>query len=151
MTNDPPYPFHIENLKKFKDFGGNKDLPGTSDSEDRFVRLATYLNRLKKPKDAADALAKIYSVTRTACTPFDADQYGPTWWLSLSDCTNKVWYFNWTQNPNIVWVDLKNIDFKAGSGVRMLNPRLPSAVGDISRSFEEASLERIPTFVPNKK
>ena len=151
MTNDPPYPFHIENLKRFKDFGGKKELPGTTESEDRFVRLAHYLKRLKKPKDAADALARIYSVTRTACVPFDADDYGPTWWLSLSDCTNKVWYFNWTQNPNIVWVELKNINFAKGSGIRMANPRNPSLVGEISRSFEEASLKRIPTFYKSKK
>lgn len=147
MTNDPTYPAQIENLKRYEGFGGDQKLPGTTASEDRFVRLAYFVGRLKEPKDAADALAKIYSVTRTATVPFDADDYGPTWWMSLSDLSNKVYYFNWTQNPNIVWVDLKQIDFSKGSDVRMLNPRLPSAVGDMSNSFEKASLKRIPPLV----
>lgn len=143
MTNDPAYPAQLENLERFEGFGGDEVLRGTTESDDRFVRLSYYLNRLEEPEDAADALAKIYAVTRTAAVPFDADEYGPTWWMSLSDLTNKVYYFNWTQNPNIVWIDLKQIDFSEGSGIRMLNPRLPSAVGDMSSSFEEASLERI--------
>jgi penicillin V acylase-like amidase (Ntn superfamily) len=65
--------------------------------------------------------------------------------------TNKVYYFNWTPNPNIVWVDLKQIDFSKGSGIRMLNPRLPSAVGDMSSSFEKASLDRSAPLHPAKK
>ena len=152
MTNDPSYPFHVENIKRFKDFGGKNDLPGTTDSDDRFIRLASYLKRLKKPKTEEEALAKIYSVTRTACVPYDADEYGPTWWLSLTDCTNKVWYFNWTQNPNIVWVELKNIDFSKVKDILMLNPRDKSAVGEISKAFRKASLKDVKsTYKPKSK
>ena len=136
MTNDPPYPFHVENLKRYKDFGGDLDLPGSSESEDRFVRLATYLKRLKEPKDSADALARILGVIRWANTSFDADEYGPTWWTSLTDVSNKVWYFDWALNPNIVWVDLKKVNFDADQPVKFVNPRLPNLVGDISGSFE---------------
>ena len=136
MTNDPPYPFHVENIKNYKDFGGDEDLPGTTKSEDRFVRLAHFLGRLKEPKDAAEALGKIHTVIKTASTPFDADDYGGTWWTSLTDCTNKVWYFDWSMNPNVIWVELKNLDFSEGQPVRVLNPRNPSMVGEVSRAFE---------------
>ena len=137
MTNDPAYPFHIENIERYKDFGGDEDLPGTTGPEDRFVRLAHFLGRLEEPKDSAEALGKILSVIRTATVPFNADEYGPTWWTSLTDVTNKVWYFDWSLNPNIVWVDLKTLNFGEGQPVKVLNPRNPSLVGDVSRAFED--------------
>ncbi|MEM8671880.1 MAG: linear amide C-N hydrolase [Planctomycetota bacterium] len=135
MTNDPSYPYHVENIKNYKDFGGEKDLPGTTEPDDRFVRLAHFLGRLKQPETDAEALAKIYSVIKTAHVPFDADEYGPTWWTSLTDCTNKVWYFDWSQNPNIIWIDLKKLDFSAGKPVLELNPRNPAMVGDVTSAF----------------
>ncbi len=136
MTNDPSYPFHVENIKSYKDFGGDEDLPGTTDPDDRFVRLAHFLGRLKQPVDDGDALAKIYSVIKTAHVPFDADEYGPTWWTSLTDCTNKLWYFDWSQNPNIIWIDLKKLDFSEGKPVMQINPRNPAMVGDVTNAFE---------------
>jgi len=137
MTNEPPYPVHIYSLKEYKDFGGTKEmLPGTTDSPDRFIRAATFLHRLKKPADAGDALGRILGVARTVQVPFDADEYGPTWWTSLTDLTNKVFYFDWTLNPNIVWVELRNLDFSEGQPVKEVNPRIPSLVGEVSGSFE---------------
>jgi penicillin V acylase-like amidase (Ntn superfamily) len=138
MTNEPAYPVHINNLKQYKDFGGtktDKDLPGSTDSDARFIRAATFLYRLKKPKDDADALGRILGVARTVQVPFDADEYGPTWWTSLTDLTNKVFYFDWTLTPNIVWVELKNLDFSKGQPVKELNPRQPNLVGEVSGSF----------------
>lgn len=45
----------------------------------------------------------------------------------------------------------KHLDFRLkGSGIRMLNPRLPASVGDMSSSLETASLENIPAFDPAK-
>jgi len=136
MTNDPAYPFHVENIKRYKDFGGDEDLPGTTEPDDRFVRLAHFLGRLKEPKDSDEALGKIMSVIKTASVPFNADEYGPTWWTSLTDCTNKVWYFDWTLNPNVVWVDLNNLNFSEDQPVKVINPRNPALVGDVSKAFE---------------
>ncbi len=138
MTNEPPYPVHIYNLKQYKDLGGtktDKDLPGSTDSDARFIRAATFLHRLKKPKDATDALGRILGVARTVQVPFDADEYGPTWWTSLTDLTNKVFYFDWALTPNIVWVEIKNLDFSEGQPVKELNPRQPNLVGEVSGSF----------------
>lgn len=139
MTNEPCYPVHINNLKQYKDFGGtktDKDLPGSTDSPDRFIRAATFLHRLKRPADADDAAAKVLGVARTVQVPFDADEYGPTWYTSVTDLTNKVFYFDWTANPNIVWVDLKNLDFSERNPVLEVNPRNPNLVGEVSRAFE---------------
>lgn len=40
MTNDPAYPFHVENIKRYKDFGGDEDLPGTTGLTGRPIRTA---------------------------------------------------------------------------------------------------------------
>jgi len=42
----------------------------------------------------------------------------PTYWRSVADSTNKIYYFESALSPNIVWVNLNNINFKPGSGVR---------------------------------
>jgi penicillin V acylase-like amidase (Ntn superfamily) len=57
-------------------------------------------------------------------------------WTSLTDCTNKVWYFDWSQNPNTIWVELKNLNFDKGQPVRVIDPRNPSLTGEVSRAFE---------------
>jgi len=137
MTNDPSYPVHVNNLKEYKDFGGDKEiLPGGTDADERFIRAATFLHRLKKPADAGDALGRILGVARAVQVPFDADEYGPTWWISLSDVTNKVYYFDWALTPNIVWIELRNLDFSEGQPVKVVNPRIPQLVGEVSASFE---------------
>ncbi|WDI42101.1 linear amide C-N hydrolase [Bremerella sp. P1] len=137
MTNEPAYHVHIENLKEYKDFGGTQEmLPGTTDSPDRFIRAATFLSRMKKPASADDATAKVLGIARTIQVPFDADEYGPTWYTSVTDLTNKVFYFDWTQNPNIVWVKLENLDFSEGQPVKQIDPRNPNLVGEVSQAFE---------------
>ncbi len=68
--------------------------------------------------------------------PFDADGYGPTWWTSMTDCTNRAWYFAWPQNRNTIWVELKNLSFYEDHRVRVLNPRNPNLAGEVSRAFE---------------
>lgn len=137
MTNDPSYPVHINNIQEYKDFGGNReDLPGTTDADDRFIRAATFLKRLKEPADAGDALGKIMGVARAVTVPFDADEYGPTWWTSLTDVTNRVYYFDWALTPNIVWVELDKLNFDKGEPVKQINPRQPNLVGEVSAGFE---------------
>jgi len=137
MTNDPSYPVHVNNLMAYKDFGGTHEaLPGTTDADDRFIRAATYLQRLKKPANADEALGKIMAVARAVTVPFDADEYGPTWWTSLTDVSNRVYYFDWALTPNIVWVELDKINFDKDQPVRKINPRQPNLVGEVSASFE---------------
>ena len=47
-----------------------------------------------------------------------------------------MWYFDWSQNPNIIWVDVKKLDFTAGKPVMQINPRNPAMVGDVTNAFE---------------
>ena len=57
--------------------------------------------------------------------------------MSVADLSNGVYYFNWVENPNIIWIELDRVDFSEGSGVRVLNPRKAALVGDVSGSFEK--------------
>jgi len=120
MTNEPPYNIQLANLKRYKAFGGDLPLPGNASPLSRFVRVASYLKTLPKPKNQAEAVAYILSDIRTAMVPFGAtiestgekiEDNWPTRWVSVADLTNKVYYFSSTMMPSIIWIDLKKINF----------------------------------------
>ncbi len=48
MTNEPAYDVQIENLKKYRTFGGDQSLPGERTPMDRFVRAAYYTSALNR-------------------------------------------------------------------------------------------------------
>ena len=146
MTNDPAYNIQLANLSRYKRFGGTEVLPGEVEGHERFVRLSHFVKHLPEPEDEGQAAAYILSVIRTVVVPFGAPYGGragegvyPTWWTSVSDVTNGVYYFNWSENPNIVWVNLKNLDFSKDKPIMELNPREPALVGDVSKAFEPTS------------
>lgn len=148
MTNDPAYDVQIEDLKQYKGFGGSKQLPGGISGADRFVRGSHFVKHLPEPEDESQAAGYALSAIRNLAVPFGAPYQGrtgastyPTWWISVTDVTHGTYYFNWAKNPNIVWVELDRLDFSEGKPVMMLDPRNPSLVGDVSRSFTEAKGE----------
>jgi choloylglycine hydrolase len=147
MTNEPAYPIQLANLARYRPFGGpDPMLPGGIEPEDRFVRGAAFLKTLPEPKDAAEATAFMFGLIRNVSVPFgapyrsgpDAGTY-PTWWVSATDLTNRRYYFNWTHNPNVVWVDLDELDFAAGQPVGLLDPRRSDLIGDVTGAFESAA------------
>jgi choloylglycine hydrolase len=144
MTNDPAYDTQLNNLKKYKLFGGNSAMPGDIDPLSRFVRASSYLKTLPKPKNYIEAIAGINSVIKTTLVPFGAEdtsgaEEADTWatrWTTLSDLTNKIYYFSSTSAPNIVWVDFKKVKFNEGLPVLMIDPTLIEHVGDISQKMK---------------
>ena len=146
MTNDPPYPVQVENLKRYKPFGGViEEPPGGVEPEDRFVRASAFLKTLPEPKDQTEAVAYLYGVIRNVSVPFGALYRSgpgagtyPTWWTSASDLKDRRFYFNWTSNPNVVWVNLRRVDFAAGKPTKFLDPRQIDLVGDVTEKFVPA-------------
>ena len=57
----------------------------------------------------------------------------PTWWTSATDLEQGIYYFNWSMNPNVFWLDTKEIDFSNGSGVRFIDPKEPSLSGNVNK------------------
>jgi choloylglycine hydrolase len=145
MTNSPTYDEQLVLLKQYDGLGGKKPLPGTAEAEDRFVRGAYYLTLLpKKPASYREAVAGVLSVIRNMATPFGANDpvrpnISATIWRTVSDLTNKRYYFELTDMPNVVWVDLEKLDLRAGAPVQMFDLECDvHASGEVSGSFRPA-------------
>lgn len=144
MANEPAYDKQLENLKRYKLFGGNLPMPGDIDSLDRFVRASSYLKTLPKPEDYRQAIAYLFSAIRSVQVPFGAvDTSGAeatdTWatrWSTVTDNTNLVYYFNSTVTPNIVWVDFKTFNFAEGAPTLRLDLTNNNLGGDVSNELK---------------
>lgn len=120
MTNSPTFDEQLKLVKSFAGLGGTEPLPGSTNAADRFARATFYAGRLPKPAGQVAAIAAMFSVIRNAAQPFripdpgkpDASQ---TIWQVVLDLTNKRYVYESTTRPNIVWVDLADLDFSAGS------------------------------------
>lgn len=147
MTNSPTYDQQIELVKQYEGLGGDAPLPGSNLATDRFARASYYAGRLQQPETQLEAIAAMFSVIRNAAQPFripdpgkpDASQ---TIWQTVSDLTNKRYVFESTTRPNIVWVDLAELDFSEGSGQQKLDLISELALegglaGNVSGKFED--------------
>ncbi len=119
MTNSPTFDQQLELVKNFEGLGGSAPLPGSTLASDRFARATYYVGRLPTPDSQVEAIAGMFSVIRNAAQPFripdpgkpDASQ---TIWQVVMDLTNRRYVYESTTRPNIVWVDLADLDFSAG-------------------------------------
>lgn len=144
LTNGPAYDMQLENVKKYKGLGGTLRLPGDTGSKDRFVRASYFLSCLPKANCAAEAVAYafglIHNVATTYGAPYSEQEYFgvyPTWWMTVADLINKVYYFKSTRNFHTVWVDMKKINFAKETVPMKLDPRKVEYVGEISEKFEQ--------------
>lgn len=142
LCNEPSYEVHLANLKHYLGFGGSKELPGGVESSDRFVRASYFLNNLPEPADHAQGVASVIQLIRNVSVPFGAPYKTgtgagvyPTWWVTAADLTDRVYYFNATTSPNLIWIDLSELDLSPGAPALKLDPMDPALVGDVSKSF----------------
>jgi len=143
MTNSPTYDQQIALNAYWESIGGKIMLPGTIRAADRFVRASYYEKQLPDPKTDRQAMANVMSVMRNASAPFgktdpDRPNIAPTIWRTAADHINKIYYFESTLSPSIVWVKLDKLNFKQGAPVKRLklvdNYNLS---GDVSNEFKE--------------
>jgi penicillin V acylase-like amidase (Ntn superfamily) len=139
-ANDPSYDEQVAGLARYRPFGGTEELPGDILSPQRFARATYFLDHLPPPRDERDAVAGVLGVTRNVAVPFGApyDDFSvyPTWWVSVTDLTDAVYYFQSTRAPNVVWADLRGPAFTGVSEPRAVDPTDPTLSGDISAAFE---------------
>jgi len=143
MTNSPPYDEQLVLLKQYEGLGGKKPIPGTMEAEDRFARGAFYLTKLPDNPDSYQAaVAGVLSVMRNMATPLGANDparpnISATIWRTIGDCTNKRYYFEFCDMPNLVWMDLKNLDLSEGAPVQMFDLATDiEASGEVSGKFK---------------
>lgn len=126
MTNSPTYDKQLELVKKYEGLGGEQALPGTCLASDRFARALYYVQDQPVPTSQVQAMAAMFSIVRNCAQPFRNPEPGKpdasqTLWQVVIDLTNLRYAFESTTRPNIVWVDLKDLDFAEGSGEAKLD------------------------------
>jgi choloylglycine hydrolase len=144
MANDPTFDEQLENLRRYRPFGGDLPVPGGIESIDRFVRAAYFLHYLPEPADIPEAIAGVVNIAGTvSCPPGapykDTGVY-PTWWTSAIDLTNLTYYFWSHASPSLIWAEISGIDLGPGSPVRSLDPRGPGLAGDVTARLAPAAL-----------
>jgi len=141
MTNSPIYEKQLALNEYWKQIGGTVMLPGTNRAADRFARASFYINAAKQSADPREAVASVFSVMRNVSVPRgittpDQPNISSTIWRTVADQKNRVYYFEDTASPSLVWVDLKKIDFGVGTGVRKLQlAGNPDLRGNQSENF----------------
>ena len=145
MTNSPVFEEQLVLLKQYQGLGGTKPIPGTMEAADRFARGAYYLLKLPaKPTSYPAAVAGVLSVIRNMSTPFlESDPAQPnnatTVWRTICDCTNKRYYFEFCDMPNLIWIDLKDLDLGVGAPEKLFDlDGDVEAAGNVSDKFKPA-------------
>ena len=146
MTNSPIFSEQLGLERYWKAIGGSTMLPGTNRASDRFARLSYYINEATQTSDPRRAVATVFSVMRNVSVPIGIKVPGQpniadTLWLTVSDQKNKVYFYQDTNSPSILWTDLKQIDFGEGSGPRKLQlDGNPDIGGNQTNGFRPAAL-----------
>jgi penicillin V acylase-like amidase (Ntn superfamily) len=146
MTNSPTFDQQLALAAYWKNIGGQVMLPGTNRAADRFARLSYYVNQVTQTADPRAAVTTVFSVMRNVSVPLGIKVEGQpniadTLWLAVSDQKNKVYYYQDTRSPSIIWVNLKALNFGEGTGARKLqldgNPNLG---GEQTSNFKPAEV-----------
>ncbi len=101
-------------------------MPGDTDSASRFARAARYLTTLpggiwtpdedRKPQDRRAAIAGVLSVMRNVSQPFRSagdptlPNESTTLWRTIADLKERLFFFESTTNPVIVWLNAGTLD-----------------------------------------
>lgn len=147
MTNDPSYDQHLAFRAAFNFEGATRQtfIPGNVDARDRFIRADYYRKWLPEPKDTREALASILAIARNVSVPFGAPNRAPgslynTEYRTAIDLTNRRYYFELTNSPNLIWTDLSKFDLSIGQPIKSLHLDDQNLVGDVTDKFADAKI-----------
>lgn len=146
MTNDPQYDEQLRLLASldFSRPASDMPLPGNVNPRDRFQRASYYLALLPEPADARQAAAGVFSVMRNVSVPFGAP-YGEfgiynTEYRTVTDLTNRRYFFELSTSPNVIWTELDALDFSEGAPTLVLDPDDIALTGDVSAVYQTADV-----------
>ena len=144
MTNDPVFEQQLAIKGYWETIPGTIVLPGTNRAADRFVRASYYIDAIPQTTGSLVSVASVFSVIRNVSVPYgistpDQPHISNTRWRVVADHKRLVYYFENVLTPNVLWVDLKNIDFSKGASVK----KLPLDQGEIYAG--EANKAFVPT------
>jgi choloylglycine hydrolase len=141
MTNDPTYDEQLALLAQqdFSHPSSETPLPGNVKAIDRFQRAAYYAALLPEPKNEREAVAGVMAIVRNCSVPFGAPyrDFGiyNTEYRTVTDLTNRRYFFELTTSPNVIWAELGAFDLTSGAPTMALNPDSIALAGDVSAQF----------------
>ena len=143
MTNDPSYDQQLAYRATFNFDNATREtpIPGNTDGKDRFIRADYYRQWLPEPKNTREAIAGILAIARNASVPFGAPNRAPgslynTEYRVALDLTNRRYYFELSNSPSLLWMDLSKFNLNKGAPVLLLNPDDINLVGDVTKHFK---------------
>jgi len=80
----------------------------------------------EQPASYQAAVSGVLSIMRNMSTPFGMDDpdkpnISATRWRTIADLTNKRYYFEFSDMPNVVWVDLDKLNLEEGASIQKFN------------------------------
>ena len=136
VTNDPTYDKQLHKLTQYKVFGGTKPLPGTTSSTHRFVRAHFYAQVLPEYTSTKKELAGILGILNNVAYPYSTQNTSITVWRVVSDLTNKIYYFQSSENQNLISVHLDQFDLNQNTIKKLDLVNHPEYAGDVSDKFQ---------------
>ena len=126
LTNDPPFEQMLAINNYWRQVGGADMLPGTVRSPDRFVRASFFIDSVPKDVDADRAAAEVLSVLGTVSVPLGYELEGEpnlssTQWRSVADAKSLRYYFGFTDQFSMFWVDLGSLNLNPGTPILKLD------------------------------
>lgn len=138
MTNDPPYDEQLALLSALDFSKPSRDLPlpGNVNPIDRFQRATYYRGLLPTPANEREAVASVLAIARNASVPFGAP-YGDfgvynTEYRTVANLTHRRYFFELSNAPSIIWVNLDELDLREGAPVATLDPDDITLAGDVT-------------------
>jgi penicillin V acylase-like amidase (Ntn superfamily) len=141
MTNAPEYDKQLELLGS-RDFATptmETQVPGNVNPRDRFQRATYFLSVLTKPASERAGVAGMFGLIRNVSIPFGAPVNGSTFdteYRSVSNLTDKRYFFELTTAPNVIWTDLGKLNLSEGAPVMTLSPNNVDLSGDVTGQFQ---------------
>ncbi len=137
MTNSPGFDQQLALNAYWKEIGGLTFLPGTNRAADRFARASFLIGAIPTKSDPHvitavpgekfeyQAAASVLGVMRGVSVPLGISTPGEpniasTLWRTVSDQTDKIYFFDSATSPNAFWVPLSDLDLKEGAPVKKL-------------------------------
>jgi penicillin V acylase-like amidase (Ntn superfamily) len=137
MSNSPSFDQQLALNAYWQGIGGLTFLPGANRAADRFARASflikaiptkadpNYITAVPNQKFEYQAAASVLSVMRSVSVPLGITTPGQpnissTLWRTVSDQTNRIYFFDSSTSPNSFLVPLADLDLKEGAPVKKL-------------------------------
>ncbi|MCM0756055.1 DUF3089 domain-containing protein [Desulfovibrio aminophilus] len=149
LTNDV-YAASLKRLSRYDGFGGDRPIPGSGESLDRFVRGAFHWKHLPDQDSAEQAVRSGFAAIQVLSVP-PIFPDGCTRWTIVTDLANRRIAFRTLDNPTIATLDLGSLA-RAKSVVSEIDLRRTDLSGDIDalfdarNAFNPASTPKAPDY-----